>query len=318
MPPKKSGTARRVKNDAYYTTNDVVIHAVEKAKEMEFLAAEDVFVDTSAGDNRLSRALKSAFGIDCIAFDIDPKDNGVTKCDWLQTTRDMLQIEYDRQVCIGFNPPFGLSSGMIRKFLEHAFTVANVTKIMLIHPTIDLKRVTPSTFNVVHTETLPKNSFEIVGGKKYNTNASLSFFAKNIDCPTTTKPFFILRTKADKAHLHWIKYSRYEPINDDHNMIIRRTGVNFLRQIYIIKKKTPQYYIENGIVSACKNFNHLVTSDAFFKCLITNNKVDLIKTAEKITTCRRDQDDLLKTPPSTTHEHTNRILKECVVMNQDN
>ncbi len=308
LKPRKSGTANREENDAYFTSHETVALVVNKICETLFLSKSDLLVDSSAGDNRFVRLLKIYIpGIKCASFDINPRDVAVKEQDWLQVTKG----QFNRPICLAFNPPFGLSSKMIKLFIAHAIEIADVTKMVLIHPTIDLPYITPVGYSVVYTEILPAFSFERPNGRKYDANCSFSFFWRDAIQPISC--VFKPRNKCATDNNYWIKYTQSGKLSRKHQMLVRRVGVNFLRQAYIVDNLVPLYYIENGSCTPTTEFMHKVDCDGFYKCEILDRNVDIVKTCINITASERDARDLLKKPNSIAHENMNKVLSQAVV-----
>lgn len=313
--PRKTGTVNRIKNDVYYTAQSAIDLAVERIRALDFIdPARDVLVDGSAGDNRFLAALgRKMPGLETRAFDLDPKDARVAKKDWFECTAADLAIPEGKRVCFGFNPPFGYESSLVKRFMAHACAIADVDAFVLVHPIISTEMVIPAEFEVVHTELLPPSSFQRgcePGAQPYDTNASLTFFRRIKPGRTLTFP---RRKVAPRGAVDWMEFCRYGAITDEHQFLIRRTGVNFLRQVYIIKNKKPRYFIEKGVVHKVKEFRHVVASQVFFKCRLLKPNIALRETAKRLSMLPRDPRDLFKKPSNTTNEWMNRVLVDAVV-----
>tara|TARA_Y100000385_G_C13080202_1_gene633479 strand:- start:106 stop:888 length:783 start_codon:yes stop_codon:yes gene_type:complete len=85
---------------------------------------KDTVVEPSAGDGSFSNK------VDCVAYDLDPKDKSIISQDFL--TLDLTNIKGNIHF-IG-NPPFGKSSSLAFKFINHMTAHKNTASFSLILP----------------------------------------------------------------------------------------------------------------------------------------------------------------------------------------
>ena len=113
-------------HDKYYTSEEVVNKCWEILKEtIDFNEITEI-IESSAGAGAWLEKIKET-GIDYKAYDILPEHPEVIEQDFLE-----LDLDYKPGRCIGFNPPFGRSNNLSRKFYNKAVGVADY--IVFIQP----------------------------------------------------------------------------------------------------------------------------------------------------------------------------------------
>lgn len=308
--PAKPGTANREANDCYYTKTETVRMIVARMAEAKFMRGVDLFVDTSCGDNRAVATIRQTFrSLRTRSFDIDPSgDCGDAETrDWL----DVRPGELQGRVCIGFNPPFGTASGQIRAFLKHALEVADVVKIGIVCPTADVAYVIPEKYDCVSMK-LPAASFETRAGASYHYPCSFVMATRTWPAPVPCS--FRRRPPPEAGLVAWARFSRAGPVLSKHSLVVRRVGVNFLRQAYVLQGGGFVAFVERGErVKGLATFRHSVDGDAFFKIEITDPAVNVLETAEALTRAPRREEDEAKQPPSISQRDMNHALARCVV-----
>lgn len=111
----------KIQNDEYYTPLDVAKYCIYKTYEtIGLLNIKDV-IEPSAGTGSFSKQLKN-----CVAYDINPKDDSILKQDFLQ-----LNLDYKAGRLIIGNPPFGSRSLLARKFLIKSAKIADYISFIL-------------------------------------------------------------------------------------------------------------------------------------------------------------------------------------------
>lgn len=106
-------------HDKYYTSDEVVERCWEILKEtIDFNEITEI-IESSAGAGAWLDKIKET-GIDYKAYDIAPEHPEVELQDFLE-----LEMDYKPGRLIGFNPPFGRSNNLSRKFYNKAVGVAD-------------------------------------------------------------------------------------------------------------------------------------------------------------------------------------------------
>lgn len=335
---KKAGTAKRESNDAYYTAHSVIDNVVKVGFRFGCFDGK-MFVDFSAGDNRFAKAIKKALlktispdmhSYPITSFDINPSDDSIIKKDWFDVDSKLLKLKEmdvsnDYESCefysVGLNPPFGHQYSQIKRFMEHAYSLDPPPQfMMLIHPTRALKMLETKQYDTAHSEALPKNAFERPDGSKYDTPASLTVFRLKINEKTRNheRPL-IFNVKSTigsaenkiSADLGWIKFTRSGKVTPDTDLVVRRTRVNFLRQAYVIRDGLMYQFVHNTPNGDDNKSVHNIDSEAFYKFTLSDKsmRAHIQGLATFIVNYSRNDDDMQKTPPSTTNITMNEILQ---------
>ncbi|MGM9745979.1 MAG: hypothetical protein ACI30H_03360 [Paludibacteraceae bacterium] len=99
----------KILNDKYYTSKKLAKELIDITFEVltnEGYSITDI-IEPSAGSGSFSNQ------INCTAYDIEPEDENIIKCDFLKEP-----IEYKKgRLCIG-NPPFGNRNSLSIKFFK--------------------------------------------------------------------------------------------------------------------------------------------------------------------------------------------------------
>ena len=123
----------KIDNDKYYTSEEVVDRCWEILKEtIDFNEVTEI-IESSAGAGAWMEKIKET-GIPYKAYDIAPEHIEVEEQDFLE-----LPMNYKPGRLIGFNPPFGRSNNLSRKFYNKAVGVADY--IAFIQPISQLDNI---------------------------------------------------------------------------------------------------------------------------------------------------------------------------------
>ena len=123
----------KIDNDKYYTSDEVVERCWNILKEtIDFNEITEI-IESSAGAGAWIEKIKET-GIPYKAYDILPEHPEVIKQDFLE-----LPMDYKPGRLIGFNPPFGRSNNLSRKFYNKAVGVADY--IAFIQPISQLDNI---------------------------------------------------------------------------------------------------------------------------------------------------------------------------------
>ena len=107
----------RMNNDKYYTPPHIVDLCLKEAKDT---LSRDGFVpkriiEPSAGNGAFSKKIK-----ECIAYDIEPEGNNITKADFLT-----LDLKYEKGTLVIGNPPFGSRFNLGVQFFKKSIQLAD-------------------------------------------------------------------------------------------------------------------------------------------------------------------------------------------------
>ena len=139
-------------HDKYYTDKEVVNKCWEILKEtIDFNEVTEI-IESSAGAGAWLDKIKST-GIPYKAYDILPEHEEVIEQDFLE-----LPMDYKPGRLIGFNPPFGRSNNLSRKFYNKAVGVADY--IVFIQPISQLNNTNSMYyFDLIKSVDLGKTFF---------------------------------------------------------------------------------------------------------------------------------------------------------------
>lgn len=112
----------KIKNDKYYTSNELAKYCVEKTKEI--IGEENIteWLEPSAGAGVFLNYLPS----NTLAYDIEPEDDRIIKQDYLE-----LDLEYKKGRCIIGNPPFGDRNSLSVKFYKKSIQIGDYIAFIL-------------------------------------------------------------------------------------------------------------------------------------------------------------------------------------------
>lgn len=134
--------------DQYYTSEEVADYCLSVARRI--LKSEKIteVIEPSAGNGVFSKKIKN-----CIAYDIDPQDNSVTKQDFLE-----LALEYKQGRLFIGNPPFGarnvLSVAFYKKCVQYGDYVAFILPISQLNNNQQMYE-----FDLIYSEDLGKKQY---------------------------------------------------------------------------------------------------------------------------------------------------------------
>ena len=167
-----TGKFRINTKDQYYTKKPIATQCVKTILEKLPGVSSYQWIEPSAGNGVFLKCLPSH--IDKFGIDIDPKSLGILKGDFLQW-----QPTSDKQRLFFGNPPFGSQSSLAKKFIQHAAAHGSVIAFILPRSFVkpSMSRAFPPLFHCLHTEELPKSSFE-VNGKSYNVPCIFQIWQK--------------------------------------------------------------------------------------------------------------------------------------------
>lgn len=109
----------RIDNDKYYTSEEVVDKCWNILMDTIDINTVTEIIESSAGAGAWLDKIKST-GIDYKLYDIVPENDEIEKQDFLG-----LDLDYKKGRLIGFNPPFGRSNNLSRRFYNKAVGTAD-------------------------------------------------------------------------------------------------------------------------------------------------------------------------------------------------
>lgn len=110
---------RKINLEQFFTTEENAKFCLSKLDLKNF----DNIIEPSAGSGSFSNLIK-----DCIAFDIEPKNENIIKQDFLELNTE--QFINKNNLVIG-NPPFGRQSSLAIKFINKSAEFANIIAFIL-------------------------------------------------------------------------------------------------------------------------------------------------------------------------------------------
>lgn len=134
--------------DQYFTPLDLAEYCVNKTKEV--VNNKNIrFLEPSAGNGSFLKFLPS----DTESYDIEPKHESIIKQDFLT-----LEREYDKNLCVIGNPPFGSRLNLARAFCEKSFEIAEYVSFIL--PISQLNNTqTIYKYDLIHSEDLGERKY---------------------------------------------------------------------------------------------------------------------------------------------------------------
>lgn len=111
--------SKKIPLDKYYTSEEVVNKCWEILKETINFDEITEIIESSAGNGAWIDKIKET-NIDYKLYDIEPEHEEIEKADFLE-----LNLDYKPGRIVGFNPPFGRSNNLSRKFYNKAVGIAD-------------------------------------------------------------------------------------------------------------------------------------------------------------------------------------------------
>lgn len=153
-----------------------------KLEELSIVIDEFIFLEPSAGDGSFFKLLPEEKRI---AFDIEPKFDGIIKQDFLEWEPNI----NEKIICIG-NPPFGLRGNLALRFINHASKFCDFVAFIL-PPLFDsdgkgtcMNRV--KNLNLIYSEKIDTN-FYYPNGEEIKINVIFQIWSKNYKMTSETK-----------------------------------------------------------------------------------------------------------------------------------
>ena len=167
----------KIELDKYYTPKDLAKYCIDKT--FEIIGTENIteIIEPSAGNGSFSSQIKN-----CIAYDIEPKSEGIIKQDFLQ-----LELPYKKGRLIIGNPPFGNRNNLMIKFYKKAINLGDYIAFILPISQLD-NNYKLYEFNLIYSKDL--------GLKEYSRipiRCCFNIFQRPISGLNKTKPNYKLK-----------------------------------------------------------------------------------------------------------------------------
>ena len=148
--------------EKYYKKNISKIIA-EIQKKWHFMPDNLVFIDSSAGDNKLvEKLLEEKLIFSYISYDISPPEKyfgKILKKDWLK-----INTTKNKNTIVGFNPPYGFGSKRAKEFIYKGFIENHLFCIWLVP--ISLKLFLLELYKPLLQKEFIQYLFDDIEGKK--------------------------------------------------------------------------------------------------------------------------------------------------------
>lgn len=150
-----TGLSRVSVLEKYYTKQTLADNIIHVLNEKYILDSFSVLIEPSAGSGVFINN-KFLPGEKLRAFDIDPVDPRIIKCDFLEQSFEQ------GNVLVYGNPPFGRQSSLAKKFIKHSANFAKVIAFILPRSfkKESMYKCFPLNFHKVYQMNIPEKSFE--------------------------------------------------------------------------------------------------------------------------------------------------------------
>lgn len=218
---------RKINLEQFFTTEENVKFCLSKIN----LDKYDNIIEPSAGSGSFSKLIKN-----CVAFDIEPKNENIIKQDFLKL--DTKQFENKKNLVVG-NPPFGRQSSLAIKFINKSAEFADTIAFIL--PKSFKKE---STINKLNRHLFLTNVYEL-------PNTKFFFEKEFFDIPCS---FFIFEKRKEsriKEKLPVVTdFSFVKP--EEADCSIRRVGF-YAGKIEGLEVSTSSHYFVKWNTSTAKD-----------------------------------------------------------------
>jgi len=214
--------------DKFYTKHEIAKEIIEKIKQKLLIDTSDVIIEPSAGNGSFIPFIETLKGIH-LFYDISPEHSQIVAQDFLK-----LKINFEGNIHIIGNPPFGRQSSLAIKFVKKSCEIA--TSVSFILPKSfkkeSLKRHFESHFHCILEWDLPKNSF-LVNEKEHDVPCVFQIWIKKAEMREIVP-------KMEPVGFEFVKK------NQNPDISFRRVGVNAGTISHEIENKSEQshYFIK--------------------------------------------------------------------------
>lgn len=204
---------KRDTTDKFYTKPDIVNRCLDIVKDNVNIEINDTIIEPSAGNGVFLMKLKELYPErDIIGYDIEPDHDEIEKVDFLEQEIDI--SNKDNKIHIIGNPPFGRQSSKAKKFIEKCCKFSDTISFILpkSFKKTSFSKVFNEYFHNIHTSDLEENAFQI-NEKEYNVPCIFQIWEKK-------------SIKRESSKRDEPKHFRFVKKTDEHNISVRRVGVN--------------------------------------------------------------------------------------------
>jgi len=146
--------------DQYYTDEDLADRLSDYIKNQDWFKSIDRIIEPSAGTGSFSRNFEY-----CLAYDLDPKIDGIIQGDFLKQPLDYV----DNTLTIG-NPPFGKNGRLAMLFIKRCCEISDYVAFIL--PSSfskdSFKNRVPLTHTLIYEEFIDEDSFFLADRSEYS------------------------------------------------------------------------------------------------------------------------------------------------------
>ena len=162
-----------MKNDAYYTNNDVVNDLILKTSNIVDFSYYNYVLEPAAGSGAFIKQIPHN---NIIAYDIDPKLDGIIKQDFLK-----LETFPDGKILTIGNPPFGKRDSLSIEFFNHAAMVSSTIAfiIPITWRKYSVQKYLMPNFRLIYDCSLKENSFHTPDGKPYKIRTTYQIWTRD-------------------------------------------------------------------------------------------------------------------------------------------
>lgn len=191
--------------DQFYTKPHIAKACIAFAQEQLDFTGFEAVIEPSAGAGAFSDQL----GPNCVAMDVDPKAEGISKADFFDWSSKKTQ----RSLVIG-NPPFGRNASLAVRFFNHAAQFAEAVAFIV-----------PRSFEKASIQARLNSEFHLKAQMDVANNA-FCFLGETRDVPTVfqiweRRPDLRARIKPPTTHADFVFCQREEA-----DFAIQRVGAN--------------------------------------------------------------------------------------------
>lgn len=147
-------------NDQFYTNHEIALDLVKLIQLQPWYNKIELIIEPSAGKGSFSNLFPN-----CLAYDLDPKIDGIQAADFLSLTFK----PRPNVLCVG-NPPFGRQGSLALKFIKKCCEFADYIAFILplSFSKQSVQRRLPLTHSLLLEHVIPKNSFHTLNNEIYS------------------------------------------------------------------------------------------------------------------------------------------------------